>query len=62
MVMRVATGADAAETVSNISGGTDENGEYASMKALCVAQTQFDLQPRIPGVGVKNHSLTQKLQ
>ncbi len=38
--MRVAEGTDEAETISNIIGGTDENGQYTGMKALLAAQTQ----------------------
>jgi len=48
--VRVAEGADEAETTSNIIGGTDENGQYTGMKALLAAQTQLDVKPRILGV------------
>ena len=42
-----------AETISNIIGTNDENGQYTGMKALLSAQTQFDVKPRIFGtVGV----------
>lgn len=50
VVVRVAEGADDAETISNIIGGTDENGQYTGMKALLAAQTQLDVKPRILGV------------
>ena len=50
VVVRVAEGADEAETTSNIIGGTDENGQYTGMKALLAAQTQLDIKPRILGV------------
>ncbi|KAA5986103.1 phage tail sheath protein [Pantoea sp. M_4] len=50
VVVRVAEGADEAETTSNIIGGTDENGQYTGMKALLAAQTQLDVKPRILGV------------
>jgi len=50
VVVRVAEGADDAETISNIMGGTDENGQYTGMKALLAAQTQLDVKPRILGV------------
>ncbi|PLR45418.1 phage tail sheath protein [Chimaeribacter arupi] len=50
VVVRVAQGASNAETISNIIGGTDENGQYTGMKALLSAQTQLDVKPRILGV------------
>ena len=50
VVVRVAEGATNAETISNIIGGTDENGQYTGMKALLSAQTQLDVKPRILGV------------
>ena len=50
VVVRVAEGATAAETISNLIGTTDENGQYTGMKALLTAQTQLDVKPRILGV------------
>ncbi|MFU9138039.1 phage tail sheath protein [Erwinia tasmaniensis] len=50
VVVRVAEGATEAETVSNIIGTTDENGQYTGMKALLSAQSQLDVKPRILGV------------
>ncbi|MEN4768956.1 phage tail sheath protein [Duffyella gerundensis] len=50
VVVRVAEGATDAETISNIIGTTDENGQYTGMKALLSAQTQLDVKPRILGV------------
>lgn len=50
VVVRVAEGVTNAETISNIIGGTDENGQYTGMKALLSAQTQLDVKPRILGV------------
>ena len=50
VVVRVAEGADGAETISNIIGGTDQNGQYTGMKALLAAQSQLDVKPRILGV------------
>lgn len=50
VVVRVAEGATEAETISNIIGTTDENGQYTGMKALLSAQTQLDVRPRILGV------------
>ncbi len=49
VVVRVAEGADEAETASNVIGGTDENGQYTGMKALLAAQSQLDVKPRILG-------------
>lgn len=49
VVVRVAEGADEAETISSIIGGTDENGQYTGMKALLASQTQLDVKPRILG-------------
>ncbi len=39
VVVRVATGKDAAETTSNIIGGANAEGRYTGMKALLTAQT-----------------------
>jgi len=50
VVVRVAEGATDAETISNIIGTTDENGQYTGIKALLSAQTQLDVKPRILGV------------
>jgi phage tail sheath protein FI len=50
VVVRVAEGATNAETISNVIGTTDENGQYTGMKALLSAQTQLDVKPRILGV------------
>jgi len=50
VVVRVAEGATEAETISNLIGTTDENGQYTGMKALLTAQTQLDVKPRILGV------------
>lgn len=50
VVVRVAEGEDAAETTSNIIGGSDENGRYTGMKALLSAQTDLGVKPRILGV------------
>lgn len=49
-MVRVAEGDDEAETISNIIGGTEANGQYTGMKALLAAQTQLDVKPRILGV------------
>jgi len=50
VVVRVKEGVTEAETVSNIIGGTDENGRYTGMKALLSAPTQLGVKPRILGV------------
>ncbi|MBK4725073.1 phage tail sheath protein [Erwinia sp. MYb375] len=50
VVVRVAEGKDAAETTSNIIGGSDANGRYTGMKALLSAQTDLGVKPRILGV------------
>lgn len=39
-----------AQTVSNIVGGTDENGKYTGIKALLTAQAVTGVKPRILGV------------
>ncbi|PNA93642.1 MULTISPECIES: phage tail sheath protein [unclassified Pseudomonas] len=50
IVVRVATGTTAAETTSNIIGGTNSAGKYTGMKALLAAQSQLKVKPRILGV------------
>ncbi|HGY3554942.1 TPA: phage tail sheath protein [Pseudomonas putida] len=50
IVVRVATGTTAAETTSNIIGGTNAAGKYTGMKALLAAQSQLKVKPRILGV------------
>ncbi|MBJ5280694.1 phage tail sheath subtilisin-like domain-containing protein, partial [Salmonella enterica subsp. enterica serovar Derby] len=53
VVVRVAegTGDDAeAQTMSNIIGGTDENGKYTGIKALLTAEAVTGVKPRILGV------------
>ena len=50
VVVRVAAGADEAETTSNLIGGCDENGRYTGMKALLSAQAELGVKPRILGV------------
>ncbi|MCG8709291.1 phage tail sheath protein [Brenneria sp. 4F2] len=50
VVVRVAEGKDEAETISNVIGGSDENGKYTGMKALLDAQTVTGVKPRILGV------------
>ncbi|EPY4397285.1 TPA: phage tail sheath protein [Klebsiella pneumoniae] len=53
VVVRVAEGVgdDAeAQTISNIIGGTDENGNYTGLKALLTAEAVTGVKPRILGV------------
>lgn len=42
--------AAAAETLSNIIGGADENGQYTGLKALLTAEAATGVKPRILGV------------
>ncbi|MBN3238304.1 phage tail sheath protein [Pectobacterium versatile] len=49
VVVRVAEGEDDAETISNVIGGSDENGKYTGMKALLDALTVTGVKPRILG-------------
>ncbi|KHN51328.1 phage tail sheath protein [Pectobacterium fontis] len=49
VVVRVAEGKDEAETISNVIGGSDENGKYTGMKALLDAQAVTGVKPRILG-------------
>lgn len=50
VIVRVAEGKTEAETISNIIGGTDENGRYTGLKALLSAQAETGIKPRILGV------------
>ncbi|WP_323632284.1 phage tail sheath protein [Pectobacterium carotovorum] len=50
VVVRVAEGKDEAETISNVIGGSDENGKYTGMKALLDALSVTGVKPRILGV------------
>ncbi|HBB4489286.1 TPA: phage tail protein, partial [Citrobacter freundii] len=56
VVVRVAEGVDddpdaaQAQTISNIIGGTDENGKYTGIKALLTAEAVTGVKPRILGV------------
>lgn len=49
IVVRVADGADAAETTSNVIGGVTAGGQFTGMKALLSAQAKFGVKPRILG-------------
>lgn len=50
VVVRVAEGATAAETTSNIVGGANADGRYTGLKALLAAKSRVGVQPRILGV------------
>ncbi|MFJ5472188.1 phage tail sheath protein [Pectobacterium carotovorum] len=49
VVVRVDEGKDESETISNVIGGSDENGKYTGMKALLDAMTVTGVKPRILG-------------
>ncbi|MFW5408088.1 phage tail sheath protein [Pectobacterium brasiliense] len=49
VVVRVAEGKDESETITNVIGGSDENGKYTGMKALLDALTVTGVKPRILG-------------
>jgi phage tail sheath protein FI len=49
IVVRVATGASEAETISNAIGGVSEDGQYLGVKALLAAQSKLGIKPRILG-------------
>ncbi|HBH6913387.1 TPA: phage tail sheath protein [Serratia marcescens] len=62
VVVRVATGKDAAETTSNIIGGANAEGRYTGMKALLSAQAELGVKPRILGVpGLDNQEVATAL-
>ncbi|MEC5345088.1 phage tail sheath protein [Brenneria populi] len=50
VVVRVEEGETEAETISNVIGGSDENGKYTGLKALLDAQAVTGVKPRILGV------------
>lgn len=61
VVVRVADGANAAETTSNLIGGA-ANGKYTGMKALLAAKAQLGVVPRILGVpGLDTQAVTTSL-
>ncbi|CUZ53017.1 phage tail sheath protein [Serratia marcescens] len=62
VVVRVATGKDAAETTSNIIGGANAEGRYTGMKALLSVQAELGVKPRILGVpGLDNQEVATAL-
>ena len=50
VVVRVAEGADADKTTSNVIGTTTETGQFTGMQALLAAQAKLGIKPRILGV------------
>ncbi|MGB9669949.1 MAG: phage tail sheath protein [Halothiobacillaceae bacterium] len=50
VVVRVAEGADEAETTSNIIGSVTAGGQFTGLKALLAAKAQLGVTPRIIGV------------
>ena len=62
VVVRVETGADEAETTSNVIGGVDSNGKMLGMQALLAAQGQFAVKPRIIGApGLDTQAVSAEL-
>ena len=62
VVVRVAEGADEAETTSNLIGTVTESGKYTGIKALLAAQGQLGVKPRILGVpGLDNLQVATEL-
>lgn len=49
VVVRVATGADAAATTTNVIGTTTADGKYTGMRALLAAEAKLGVKPRILG-------------
>lgn len=50
VVVRVAEGEDAAQTISNVIGTATPTGHYTGLKALLAAEAQLGVRPRILGV------------
>ena len=62
VVVRVADGADEAETTSNLVGTVTPTGEYTGLKALLAAQSMLKVKPRILGVpGLDNLPVATEL-
>lgn len=62
IVVRVAEGADAATTTSNIIGTTDVDGKYTGILALLAAQSTLGVKPRIIGApGLDTEAVTVAL-
>lgn len=62
VIVRVAEGADTAETTSNLIGTVTAAGKYTGMKALLAAQAQLNVKPRVLGVpGLDNLNVATAL-
>ena len=62
IAVRVPSGADEAETTSNVIGGVDANGKYTGMKALLAAQSKLSVKPRILGApGLDSQAVVTEL-
>ncbi|MBA1289170.1 phage tail sheath protein [Pseudomonas japonica] len=62
VAVRVAEGADAAETTSNLIGTATPTGQYTGLKALLAAEAQLGVRPRILGVpGLDNLAVATEM-
>jgi len=62
VIVRVAEGADAAETTTNVIGGYTVDGMATGIKALGAAKAQLGVQPRVLGApGLDNQQVTSAL-
>jgi Phage tail sheath protein FI len=62
VVVRVAEGADDAETASNVIGTTTAEGQKTGMQALLAAQSQLGVKPKILGTpGLETQAVTAAL-
>lgn len=62
VVVRVAEGADDAQTSANVIGGTSADGSYTGMQALLTAEAKLKVRPRILGVpGLDTKEVTTAL-
>lgn len=62
IVVRVAEGADAAGTTTNVIGTTDAQGNYTGIKALLTAEAKLGKRPRILGCpGLDTEAVTTEL-
>ncbi|WLE59284.1 phage tail sheath protein [Burkholderia plantarii] len=62
IVVRVAEGADAAATTTNVIGTTTADGKYTGMRALLAAQSKLGVKPRILGApGLDTQPVTAAL-
>lgn len=62
VVVRVAEGADAAATTTNVIGTVTADGKYTGMKALLTAQAKLGVKPRILGApGLDTQAVTNAL-